>query len=77
MNPITKLLPLIQLGFFIKIGFLTADLLFIVFLAIALRQVFSMNKIVDESNSSSFIKTAAILLLVIGISLFLTALVIL
>jgi high-affinity nickel permease len=77
MNQLIKLLPFIQFGFFIKIGFSAVALFFVLFLLIAARQVFAMNKIIDNTNGSSFIKVSAIVLLIIGISLFLTALVIL
>jgi len=77
MNPLANLLPFIQFDLFIKIGFLAVALFFIVFLAIAARQVFAMNSIVTDSSNSSFIKISAIILLILSISLFLTALAIL
>jgi hypothetical protein len=77
MNQITKLLPFIQFDLFIKIGFLAGDLFFILFLLVAARQVFAMNKIINDDNDSFFVKTSVFLLLIIAISLFLTALVIL
>jgi hypothetical protein len=77
MNSLDKLLPFIQFGLFIKIGFLALDLFFILFLLIAVRQVFAMNTIISDATNATTIKGAIILLLLLSISLFLTALVIL
>ena len=77
MNSLDKLLPFIQFGLLIKIGFLALGLFFIVFLLIAVRQVFAMDKIVNDASNSIIIKGSVIFLLLLSISLFLTALVIL
>jgi len=77
MNALDKLLPFLQFGFFIKIGFLALNLFFILFLLIAVRQVFAMNTIVNDTTNAVIIKGSIILLLILSISLFLTALVIL
>jgi len=66
-----------QFGLLIKIGFLTLDLFFVLFLAVAARQVFAMDTIVNDATNSILIKGPIILLLLLSISLFLTALVIL
>jgi hypothetical protein len=60
-----------------KVGFLAVDFFFVLFLVVALRQVYAMNSIISGSGNPLVVKTAAILLLIIAISLFLTALVIL
>jgi hypothetical protein len=77
MNFLDKLLPFIKFSLFAKIGFLAIVLFFIIFLIIAVRQVFAMNTIVSESNTSFVVKAAILLLFVVAVSLFLTALVIL
>jgi len=77
MNPIINLIPFMQFGLFIKVGFLAVDLCFILFLAVAARQVFAMNKIVSDDSDSLAIKSSALILFIISVSLFLTALVIL
>ncbi|OGH06402.1 MAG: hypothetical protein A2171_02310 [Candidatus Levybacteria bacterium RBG_13_35_9] len=61
----------------IKVFFLVANLLFTIFLIVVLRQVYSMNTIVHDIHDEFIIKSAAIILLIISLSLFLTALVIL
>jgi hypothetical protein len=66
-----------QFSLFIKTGFLAVDLCFILFLLVAARQVFAMNKIINDDNDSFFVKTSVLLLLIFAVSLFLTALVIL
>lgn len=60
-----------------KIFFLVTSLLFTIFLIVVVRQVFSMNTIVHDIHDEFIIKAAAIILLIISLSLFLTALVIL
>jgi hypothetical protein len=77
MNYLDKILPFLQFNFLIKIGFLTVDFFFILFLAIAVRQVYAMNSIIGGSGNPFVVKMAAFLLLISAISLFLTALVIL
>ena len=66
-----------QVNLLIKIGFLVIDFAFIVFLVVVVKQVQTMNTIVNDSNDSSIIKSVALFLLIAGISLFLAALVIL
>jgi hypothetical protein len=77
MNFLPKLLPFIQFSFIAKIGFLALDFFFMLFLIIAVRQVFAMDGIISGSGNSSLVKFAVIALLLIAVSLFLTALVIL
>jgi hypothetical protein len=60
-----------------KIGFLVANLFIIIFLLVVLRQVFSMDHIIHDSNDSMFIKTFTFILLFAAISLFLISLAIL
>jgi hypothetical protein len=77
MNYLDKILPFLQFNFLLKVGFLALDFFFILFLVIAVRQVYAMNAIISGSGNPMIIKTVAISLLVIAASLFLTALVIL
>jgi len=77
MNNILNLIQMAQVQLLIKIGFLVIDFAFIVFLIVVVKQVQTMNTIVNDSNDSSIIKSVALLLLIAGISLFLAALVIL
>ena len=77
MNNLNSILQISQMGNFVKIGFLVVDFAFALFLVIVLRQVYTMNTVVNDSHDSSIVKTAAFLLLIIAVSLFLTALVIL
>lgn len=60
-----------------KIFFLVVTLLFTIFLIVVVRQVYSMNTIVHDIHDEFIIKSSAIILLIISLSLFLTALVIL
>jgi hypothetical protein len=77
MNNYANLLQLLQMNNVFKIGFLTVNFIFIIFLVIVLKQIQAMNTIVSNANDSAIIKLAATLLLIIAVSLFLTALVIL
>ena len=60
-----------------KVFFLVVNLLFTIFLIVVVRQVYSMNTIVHDIHDEFIIKSAAVILLIISLSLFLTALVIL
>jgi hypothetical protein len=77
MNVLDKILPFMQFGLLIKVGFLALNLFFIVFLIIAARQVFTMNTIINDTSNAMIIKGSVIILLLLSVSLFLTALVIL
>ena len=77
MNFLDKILPFIQFGFLTKIGFLAVDLFFVLFLVVAVRQVYAMNSIISGSGNPFIIKLAVFILLFVAVSLFLTALVIL
>lgn len=77
MNNIPNLLPILQLNNLFKIGFLLINLIYIVFLIIIIEQARTMNTIVSNSNNASTIKSAILILFIIAVSLFLTALVIL
>jgi hypothetical protein len=77
MNYLDKILPLIQLNLWAKVGLLAIDLFFILFLIVAIRQVYAMDTIISGSGNSYAIKLAISILLFIAVSLFLTALVIL
>ncbi len=74
---LTDLLPFIKFSLFAKIGFLGIDFLFIIFLLVAIRQVYAMDAIISDVHDSGIIKLGAVLLFIIAVSLFLTALVIL
>ena len=77
MNFLAEILPFLQFNLFIKIGFLTVDFFFVLFLVIAVRQVYAMNSIISGNGNPLIVKLVVIMLLLIAISLFLTALVIL
>jgi hypothetical protein len=77
MNYLPKILPFLQFNLFVKIGFLAVDFFFVLFLIVAVRQVYAMNAIISGSGNPLIVKLAVITLLLIAISLFLTALVIL
>ncbi|MCL4419014.1 hypothetical protein M1146_02835 [Patescibacteria group bacterium] len=62
---------------YIKIIFLIFSLMLAVFLIVVLKQVLSLNTIIDDKSDSFILKEAALLLFIFSISLFLTALVIL
>jgi hypothetical protein len=66
-----------QFSLFAKVGFLAMDFFFVLFLIVALKQVYAMNSIIDGNGNPFVIKLIAIILLLISVSLFLTALVIL
>lgn len=61
----------------IKIIFLFLDFFLIVFLFFVFRQILSMNTIVENTNDAPMLKTGIFILLMIALSLFLTAIVIL
>jgi hypothetical protein len=77
MNNFFNLLQITQAHFLVKIGFLVIDFAFIVFLIVVIKQINTMNTIVNDSNDSSIIRSVAVFLFIAAISLFLTALVIL
>jgi len=77
MNNLSQILQISQMGSFVKIGFLIIDIAFTLFLFVVIKQVYTMNTIVNDSNDSSLIKSGAFLLFIIAVSLFLTGLVIL
>jgi hypothetical protein len=77
MNNFPGLLQKLQIATLFKTGFLVADVIFVIFLIVVIKQVLTMNTIVSNDNDSSLIKSASFLLLIINVSLFLTALVIL
>ena len=62
---------------FIKLIFLILDFMFVIFLVVVIKQVFSMNTIVNDTNDSLVLKLGAFLLFGIAVSLFVAALVIL
>ncbi|HUD05023.1 MAG TPA: DUF5657 family protein [Patescibacteria group bacterium] len=72
-----KILPFLQFSFLTKVGFLAIDFFFVLFLIVALRQVYAMNEIISGSGNPFAIKLTAFILLLVAVSLFLTALVIL
>lgn len=60
-----------------KVFFLVVTFLFTIFLIVVLRQVISMHTIVNDASDSLILKSLAVILLIVSISLFLTGLVIL
>ncbi len=66
-----------QLGLVFKVFFLLAVAFAIVFLLVVIKQIFSMDHVVHDSNDSLFIKTFTFILLFVAVSLFLISLVIL
>lgn len=77
MNYLAKILPFIQFSLFAKIGFLAVDFFFVLFLIVAVRQVYAMDAIISGTGNPFIIKLSIFILLLIAASLFLTALVIL
>lgn len=60
-----------------KVFFLTIDLLFTIFLIVVFKQVLSMNTIIDDPHDALILKLSAFTLFIVGLSLFLTGIVIL
>lgn len=60
-----------------KVFFLVSSFLFTLFLLVVVRQIISMNAIINDENDSIILKLVAFILLLSSVSLFLTALVIL
>jgi hypothetical protein len=77
MYNFSNLLQTPQINTLFKIGFLIANFIFIIFLTVVIREVRTMSTIVSNSNNTSTIKSAILLLFIVAVSLFLTALVIL
>lgn len=72
--------PLIEIfqGFIlIKIGFLILNAMYIAFLYVVYQQSKSMQAIINDNGASSLINTVALFNLIVGISLFVAALIIL
>lgn len=74
---ITQFVNSFHLSSVFKLGILSLIVLFVVFLFVVRRQVISLNKIVIESFFGGFLSVISLLLLLLGISLFFAALVIL
>ncbi|MGA2967589.1 MAG: DUF5657 family protein [Candidatus Levyibacteriota bacterium] len=72
-----RISPFIQFGFLAKVGFLAMDFFFVLFLIVAVRQVYAMNSIISGSGNPYIVKLVIFVLLIVAVSLFLTALVIL
>lgn len=66
-----------SMAIMIKIIFLIFIFMAVVFMAIVFKQVLSLNTIVDDKNDSFILKEIALILLLLCVSLFLTAIVIL
>ena len=67
----------LNVDFLIKIGILFVGFAYIVFLIVVLVQVLSMERVIREVHDSMVLKTIALFNLLLAISLFLIALVIL
>jgi hypothetical protein len=68
---------LASFNFMFKALLLIGDIFLVVFLLVVIKQIFSMDHIIHDSNDSLFIKTFAFLLLFASFSLFLISLAIL
>jgi hypothetical protein len=66
-----------QILLLLKVAFLLVDFMFIIFLIVVLRQVFTMNTIVHDENDEKILKAGAFILLLLSISLFFFSVVIL
>ena len=77
MNNLTFFTNINNLFPFIKIGFWALDSIFIFFLIVMIKQLYSMNHIVTDSKDFIILKTCSFLLLILAISLFLLGFVIL
>jgi hypothetical protein len=77
MNSLINLLQISQMNSFVKVLFLITSFAFALFLLVVIKQVSTMNTIVNDDNSSSVVKLIALILFIVSVSLFLTALVIL
>lgn len=60
-----------------KIFFLVVNFMFVIFLIVAYKQTVSMSTIINDSSNSAILKSIIIMLIILSVSLFLTALVIL
>ena len=72
-----NLINLSQLIPFVKLIYLVLDFMFVIFLVVVIKQVFSMNTIVNDSNDSLVLKLGVFVLFGIAVSLFIAALAIL
>lgn len=68
-------IPILDL--ILKIGFLILNGIFIIFLIIVLQQARSMSKVIHDNGASSLINFIALANIIIGILIFVAALVIL
>lgn len=71
------LLTILQGSMLIKLGFLILNALYIAFLLIVYKQARAMQNVVNDGAASSVVNSVAFLNVIIGILLFVTALVIL
>lgn len=69
-----NLFPVLPL---LKVSYLILDFMFVIFLVVVIRQVFSMNTIINDSNDSLILKFGVFALFAIAVSLFVATLVIL
>lgn len=71
------LLTILQGSMLIKLGFLILNALYIAFLLVVYKQARAMQNVVNDGSASSVVNSVAFLNVIIGILLFVTALVIL
>jgi hypothetical protein len=61
----------------LKIAFLILNALYVAFLLVIYKQTHAMNRVVTDSGASTLVNTVALINILLGISLFVAALVIL
>ncbi len=71
------ILSLFQGFLLIKVGFLTINALYVVFLLIVFNQSRAMTRVINDSPASSIISLFALFNIIVGISIFVAALIIL
>lgn len=72
-----QIFELFQGFILIKIGFLILSGLYLVFLLVVYKQAHSMQRVVNDGSASSIVNSFALLNVILGILLFVAALVIL
>jgi len=77
LDTIISLLQSLRLTSIFKVGILSVIFLYVIFLYVVLKQVRTMNRMVVQTFFGPLLETIAFLLLLVGISLFIVAIVIL
>lgn len=71
------LISSINLAIILKIGFLILNVIAIIFLLIVLKQARAMQKVIDDGASSILLNSIALINVIIGVIIFVAALIIL